>query len=230
MYKSMTALVNSAVEDLIQKNLILKSAGRKLRMNAFLNVSGEKWPISLFLSLFFAVNPGVFIWLILGWQIGYIWSVSCILFGIVGIFDKGRYRLEYTENGYKARLHTMGLYEYIKIAEKDKIIFDSNPEKTLEIAEKLLPYAIVFGMEKKWIKYLNDILDTSGLSEINGDMYNRHISIINHISSTSILADHFSSAVISSYISSISRSSGGSSGGGGGSSGGGGGGGGGSSW
>jgi uncharacterized membrane protein len=120
-----------------------------------------------------------------------------------------------------------GLREYINVAEKDRLIFEHDPKKSLQIFSTLFPYAIAFGLEEKWTHLFEGIIKSTP------EWYT---------SSSSSSLSHFSSSfgALSSSIGSAARSgapvssggssssSGGSSGGG--SSGGGGGGGGGGSW
>ncbi len=62
-----------------------------------------------------------------------------------------------TKRGVEVKEHLEGLRRYIGIAEKDRIEFHNNPEKTPELFEILLPYAIVFGLEEKWVKEFENI-------------------------------------------------------------------------
>lgn len=219
-------VVFEGIDDNLKHRNVIENKGSS-KLNKFSSANQT----NLFLSLFLAINPGVFIWFILGWHIGYIWSASCVLIGLASILFKNKYKLDYTEKGLQAKWYISGLHKYIDMAEKDKISFDANPEKSLDIAEKLLPYAMVFGMEKKWIAYLTKMLDLSGLANTDIGKYNYHSSVITSFASQSLLINSFSTSVMppstSSSSSSFSSSSSGSSSG---SSGGGGGGGGGSSW
>jgi len=45
----------------------------------------------------------------------------------------------------------------LEVAEKDRINFHNAPEKNPELFEKLLPYAMVFGVEKRWSKQFDGI-------------------------------------------------------------------------
>ena len=220
------AVVSEGIDDNLKHRNVIENKGLS-KLNKFSSAN----PVPLLLGLFLAINPGIFIWFILGWHIGYIWSVSCVLIGLTSILFKNKYKIDFTEKGLQAKWYISGLYTYIDMAEKEKISFDANPEKSLDIAEKLLPYAMVFGMEKKWIEYLTTMLDLSGLANTDVGKYNYHSSFITSFATQSLLINSFSSSVIprstSSSSSSFSSSSSGSSSG---SSGGGGGGGGGSSW
>lgn len=126
-----------------------------------------------------------------------------------------------TEHGVAIKEHLLGLKLYLKVAEKDRLAFHNAPEKMPEVFEKLLPYAMVFGVDKAWAKEFESIYTTPP-SWYEGSQTG-HFSAIAFTSSLSSFSSLTSSA--------LSSTPGGSSGsGGGGSSGGGGGGGGGGSW
>ncbi len=122
-----------------------------------------------------------------------------------------------------------GFRLYLSVAEKDELNFKHPPEKTPELFEKYLPYAIALDVEQEWGERFTDILaqtmvggDRYQPSWYHGHNWNHH----NIESFTSTVGSAMSSAVSSS-----STAPGSSSGsGGGGSSGGGGGGGGGGGW
>lgn len=62
-----------------------------------------------------------------------------------------------TKEGVLVKEYLLGLKEYINVAEKDRIAFHNAPEKNPELFEKLLPYAMAFGLEKKWAKQFEGI-------------------------------------------------------------------------
>lgn len=124
-----------------------------------------------------------------------------------------------------------GLKMYINTAEKHRIEFHDNPEKYLGVFEQLLPYAMIFGLEKKWAKEFEDLYvePPSWYEGSNNSLFNAYLL-------TSSLG-HMNHQVVAHATPSNSAngfaSSGGASGGSGfsgGSSGGGFGGGGGGSW
>lgn len=123
-----------------------------------------------------------------------------------------------TEMGVATKEQLLGLKMYLQIAEKDRLDFHHAPEKKPEMFEKLLPYAMVLGVEKAWAKEFEGIYTTPP-SWYSGPA-----------------SSHFSATTLSNSLASfgaftttsLSSAPGGS--GGGGSSGGGGGGGGGGSW
>ncbi len=135
-----------------------------------------------------------------------------------------------TDKGAELRDHLEGLKEYIRLAEADRLrvlqspqgaestpVSTSDPREVLKLNEKLLPYSVLFGLEKEWAEelskyYVEEPPDWySGSTAFNAAVFASSISSI--------------SSSASSSMSGSSSSSGGS--GGGGSSGGGGGGGGG---
>jgi uncharacterized membrane protein len=128
-----------------------------------------------------------------------------------------------TKKGVLAKEHILGLKRYLNVAEKDRINFHNAPEKNPEIFEKLLPFAMVLGVEKNWAKQFEDIYkdqQPSWYSSSDGAAFSA-IALSNSLGSFQSKAD---STIMSS------AGSGGSGMGGGGFSGGGGGGGGGGSW
>ena len=120
-----------------------------------------------------------------------------------------------------------GFKMYLGVAEKDEIYNMQSPDKTPELFETYLPYALALGVENHWAEKFSDIL-----SGIKGDDYKP--LWYNGTSWSTLGATGFTNSLSGSFSSSISSSStapgSSSGGGGGGSSGGGGGGGGGGGW
>jgi uncharacterized membrane protein YgcG len=137
-----------------------------------------------------------------------------------------------TAKGVAAKEHILGLKMYLEVAEKDRIAMlqspdapyadkSSEPIHTVELFEKLLPYAIVLKVEDKWADKFKDIYRSPP------NWYSGNYTAFNTGYLIGSLNSGFTSAVNSSF--SAPRSSGGS-GFGGGFAGGGGGGGGGGGW
>ena len=142
-----------------------------------------------------------------------------------------------TKKGAELRDYLHGLRVYIEVGEAERIKMLQSPEGTEKIGkvgndhgalvklyERVLPYAVLFGVEKEWIKQMGAYYDEASVqpdwySGVNGAAFNAVL-----FSST---FNSFTEQA-STYSSSSSSSSGGS--GGGGFSGGGGGGGGGGGW
>ncbi|MGB4420739.1 MAG: DUF2207 domain-containing protein [Candidatus Saccharimonadales bacterium] len=136
-----------------------------------------------------------------------------------------------SEKGRELFDYLKGLKMYIKLAEIDRLKVLQSPEgaqktkvntddsiELVHLYERVLPYAIMFGLEKNWSKVLGEFYEKSGTQP---DWY---------VSTGAFSAATFATVVSSftNYASSTNSSTGGSSGGG--SSGGGGGGGGGGGW
>lgn len=137
-----------------------------------------------------------------------------------------------TPKGVEMRDYLKGLEMYMKLAEADRIKFLQSPDTAekintddkkvmIKLYEKLLPYAILFGIEKEWAKKFSALYDTesspswySGNTAFNAIIFSNAISSFSNVTTTSFAPP----------------SSSGSSGAGGGFSGGGGGGGGGGGW
>lgn len=140
-----------------------------------------------------------------------------------------------TEMGAGLRDHLRGLREFIALAEADRLRVLQSPEGALRVpidvtdkrlrlklTEKVLPYAVLFGLEKEWSQELATLYaenDAQPTWFVGGPGFN---AVIFSAALTS-----FSSAVSSSWAAASSSSGVGGSGGGGFSGGGGGGGGGG---
>lgn len=143
----------------------------------------------------------------------------------------------FTDKGVALKRYLLGFEQYIKASEKERLAFLQGPDsaqkigevvntddkkQVLRLYERALPYAILFGHEKKWTKTIGDIYEESG---VKPDWYAGEgvfraavfVSAMNSFSSASSYSGGFGSS-----------SSGGSTGGG--FSGGGGGGGGGGGW
>jgi len=120
-----------------------------------------------------------------------------------------------------------GFKEYLAVAEKDELNLQNPPEKTPQLFESYLPYAVALGVENAWGSRFDDLIKKA----LEDHSYNpswyigANIATFSAVSFASGLSGSFSSAVSSSSVSPSSSGSGG-----GGFSGGGGGGGGGGGW
>ncbi len=161
--------------------------------------------------------------------IGSLFAASIISGIIIIIFS--RYMPAKTKKGQDMKAYILGLKEYIKMAEVDRIKFHQNPEAAIKygeykdkkvkvkLYEQLLPYAIIFGLENEWSEYFTDIYDSPPEWYGNNSSSFNSIYLANSISNFSNQSDTSFSAPASS---SSSGFSGGGSGGGGGGGGGGG--------
>jgi uncharacterized membrane protein YgcG len=116
-----------------------------------------------------------------------------------------------------------GFRVFLEAAEKDRLNYLNSPERTPELFEKFLPYALALGVEQRWAEQFSRVLSSAAAEGRTPDWYSsRSVGTFSAGALASSLGGSLSSAVASSSASSGS--------GGGGSSGGGGGGGGGGGW
>lgn len=142
-----------------------------------------------------------------------------------------------TMRGRKLLDEIVGFRDYLEVAEKDELNLRNPPEKTPQLFEAYLPYALALGVDQQWAEKFSEVLastrDADGRS-YSPAWYNGAWSVSNLTSSTSQLSSSLNTAISSSVTppgsSSGGSGSGFSGGGGGGFSGGGGGGGGGGGW
>lgn len=141
-----------------------------------------------------------------------------------------------TQNGAELRDYLGGLKMYIEVAESERIKMLQSPEgakkvgvidrgdskQFIKLYERVLPYAVLFGVEKEWMKQLGAYYESAS---VQPDWYAGN-GVFNAVVFSSAI--HMFSEQSTSYSSPSSSSSGGS--GGSGFSGGGGGGGGGGGW
>jgi len=184
-----------------------------------------------FLIGFVLDAPGV----IFGLSYAPIFFVVIITLAITIIFftAKTANTIELTDEGWDMRYYLLGLRDYIKLAEVDRIKFHQSvagaeriniddKASLVKLYEKLLPFAIIFGFERSWNQVLQIYMTETSISPA---WYVGTTAFSS--SSLSSITSGISSSVSSSMGSSSSGSGFSGGGGGGGGSGGGGGGGGG---
>jgi uncharacterized membrane protein YgcG len=129
-----------------------------------------------------------------------------------------------------------GFRQYLGVAEEDRLEHLNPPEKTPELFEKFLPYAIALNVENSWANRFTGVLAAAGVAAAVSSWYSGdHGSSGDIVSFADRIGDSLSTTIASAATPpGSSGGGGGDSGGGGssggGSSGGGGGGGGGSGW
>jgi uncharacterized membrane protein YgcG len=123
----------------------------------------------------------------------------------------------------------LGFKDFLEIAEKDELNLRNPPEKTPELFEMMLPFALALGVEQQWSERFADVL--AAIRGPDGGAYSPSwYSGRWNTSNLSKATKGLSSGLSSAVSSSVSPPGSSSGGGGGGSSGGGGGGGGGGGW
>jgi len=204
-----------------EKSLLVKKARGLVARSESQNYNTKKpKSIKFFIGIFLAINPGVFLYVFFGISEWIAFAIFVMLMNIFSILFL--WMPDYTYEGFRTKRRAEGLRWYIDHAEDDRINELNKEAKTPELYEKLLPYAMVFGLEEKWSKAFAGI-QLGDLSWYDGSFsdissFGHKMSSMSSIASSSMSGAQFRSS-----------GSGGSSSGGG-SSGGGGGGGGGSSW
>lgn len=167
--------------------------------------------------------------------LGVVGTVVSVILGIATLALVGG-RRPLTREGALAKEHLEGLREYIRLAEADRLRMLQSVEGAerigsttrtdgaaiVQVYETLLPYAILFGLEKEWAGELAKYYD-----ETPPDWYSGGTVGGFQVAAFAAGVSSFSTSTSSSYSGSASSSSSGGSSGGGSSGGGGGGGGGG---
>ena len=134
-----------------------------------------------------------------------------------------------TLRGRKLLDEMLGFKDFLEIAEKDELNLRNPPEKTPDLFEAYLPYALALGVDQQWAERFAGLLGS--IRQPNGDAYSPRWYNGNFNSSNlSKATSSFSSGLNSAVSASVTAPGSSSGGGGGGSSGGGGGGGGGGGW
>ncbi len=134
-----------------------------------------------------------------------------------------------TLRGRKLLDDMLGFKDYLEIAEKEELNLRNPPQKTPELFEAFLPFALALGVDQQWSERFASVF--ASIRSPNGDAYqpswyNGHWNSSNLSKATSKLSGSLNTAIGSS----VSPPGSSSGGGGGGFSGGGGGGGGGGGW
>ncbi len=200
-----------------EKSLLADYRNKFFRKNALLNVPAMIIVIvATFISLTVASRPTVLV-------IVTIISMFLTMTFFANIMKRP------TMRGRKLLDEMAGFSDYLEVAEKDELNLRNPPEKTPELFESFLPYALALGVDQQWAEKFAAVLaatrNTDGRS-YTPVWYNGAWNVSNLTSSTSQLSNSLNTA-ISSSVTPPGSSSGG---GGGGFSGGGGGGGGGGGW
>ncbi|MFA6427666.1 MAG: DUF2207 domain-containing protein, partial [Candidatus Magasanikbacteria bacterium] len=203
--KTVKEIREDANKDLVNKKYFQKSPSRV--KNTYLSVGVGVGLVGFFVGGF----------------AGPIGVAGFVISGII-IIVFGRIMPARTKEGVLAHEHILGLKNYLQVAEKDRIAFHNAPEKNPQLFEKLLPYAMVLGVESQWAGQFEGIYtqQPDWYSGPAGSAFNSML-LLNSLNS-------FNSTAQSTIYASPHSAAGGGSGFSGGHSGGGFGGGGGGSW
>ena len=83
--------------------------------------------------------------------------VIAAILGIIGLIFHELLKAP-TRNGQKLMDQIDGVKMYLKTAEKDRLNFLNPPERTPQLFEKYLPYALALGVENEWAEQFSDVL------------------------------------------------------------------------
>ena len=135
-----------------------------------------------------------------------------------------------TNLGQRVRDQVEGFRRYLSVAEEERLNLENPPEKTPELFERFLPYALALGCEQQWAEKFDDVLQAAGVAPGDSSYSPSYYSDAGSSGSLSGAMSDLGGSFTGSLSSSASAPSSGGGGGGGGGSGGGGGGGGGGGW
>lgn len=194
---------------------------------------GQAFFISLFSLPFLAgecVGLGVLAYASSFWGAG--------IFGLGALMNGAFYHLlkAPTLSGRRILDQIDGFRLYLSVAEKDRLNLENPPERTPELFEQFLPYALALGVEQQWSEQFAEVLAQAAREQGRPEGYSPSWaqgsgwSSFTSASLGSSLGASLSSAISSASTAPGSSSGSSSGGGGGGCSGGGGGGGGGGGW
>ena len=188
---------------------------RYFKFNGLLNVPAV---LLLILTAVVSLSQGVSVFSVLTIVL---MAVTTIVFAVI--------MKRPTMRGRKLLDEIIGFQDYLEIAEKHEMELRNPPEKTPQLFEKYLPYALALGVDQRWSEKFADILENARMgdgSRYQPTWYGGSWDRFNVSSTTSALSHSLNTAVTHS----VSPPGSSSGGGGGGFSGGGGGGGGGGGW
>ncbi len=160
------------------------------------------------------------------------WVAGAVLYAVV--LNQVFYHLikAPTNLGQRVRDQVEGFRRYLSVAEEERLNLENPPEKTPELFERFLPYALALGCEQQWAEKFDDVLQAAGVAPGDSSYSPSYYSDAGSSGSLSGAMSDLGGSFTGSLSSSASApsSGGGGGGGGGGGSGGGGGGGGGGGW
>ncbi len=161
-----------------------------------------------------------------------LWVAGAVLYAVV--LNQVFYHLikAPTNLGQRVRDQVEGFRRYLSVAEEERLNLENPPEKTPELFERFLPYALALGCEQQWAEKFDDVLQAAGVAPGDSSYSPSYYSDAGSSGSLSGAMSDLGGSFTGSLSSSASApsSGGGGGGGGGGGSGGGGGGGGGGGW
>jgi uncharacterized membrane protein YgcG len=137
------------------------------------------------------------------------WTPGLFILGLFILYGIYIYLIKApTKLGAQTAAELEGFKMYLETAEEHRLNLLTPPEKTPELFEKLLPYAIALGVENKWGEKFTDVLKKSNYQP---DWYDNNRQPFTSSGLTSTFARSFTSSVSSARINPASSSSSGGS-------------------
>ena len=170
-YKLRKGIMEGAVDDEIdtlkRKKMLTKDAkteNASVGLQAFRTLGLLLFTLALFLCFTICTNMGG-IWRLLLLALGFL-----VLYLHKHISEYKSVAKYYTDAGINAKLYLIGLKKYMSLAEKERIELlqsvdgaDVSSDGIVKLYEKLLPYAIIFRLEKSWIEELKKYYEASNM-------------------------------------------------------------------
>jgi uncharacterized membrane protein YgcG len=206
-----------AAKDAHRKSLKEDYKNRYFRTNGLLNIPAA---IIVIGTMLIAINSG-------SGPTPYVLATIVVMFITMAFFGASMKRP--TMRGRKVLDEMLGFKDYLEVAERDELNLRNPPDKTPELFESYLPYALALGVDQQWAEKFASVF--ASINESSSVTYQPSwYSGSWNTQSLSTTTSQLSSGLNSAISSSVTPPGSSSGGGGGGSSGGGGGGGGGGGW
>jgi len=147
--KKITNFYHTATKVYMEANEYLKE--KDILSNTALKRKSTYTIISILVMFGAFISLGFFITIsAIGWMLGILFSGILLLIFALTLDVRSK-------EGNKKYYYLLGMKMYINTAEKHRIQFHNDPKRYNELFEKLLPYAMIFGLEKQWAKLFEDI-------------------------------------------------------------------------
>lgn len=181
-----------------------------LKNEGYLETAKKPWWTYVIGIGFIVLGYGSFIF------VGETGGLSFILIPIVVIcvFIWLTTKTKYTQRGADIKQLVLGFKEFLSVTDKERFEFHNAPEKNPTQFMEFLPYAIAFGVEKKWAEQFKDMVIPSPSWYHSNTNTFVAMNLVSHLQGMS--SSFASAATPASSGSGGSGSSGGGSGGGGG--------------
>jgi uncharacterized membrane protein YgcG len=197
-----------------QKSLVADYKGKYFKTNALMNLPAVSIAITFtVLAASVDLEPTV-------WTIGLL-GLMYLTMTVFAVIMRAP-----TPRGQKLVDSLLGFKDYLEVAEKDELNLRNPPERTPELFEKYLPFALALGVDQQWSDRFASVL--AAIREKTGEDW-RPVWYQGNIRAMGLSSD-LSGTFAKAVSQSVSPPGSSSGGGGGGFSGGGGGGGGGGGW